>query len=511
MAKFWKLWTPRTNCKDLFNTYLENSTEYDKIGYNVGSTIMALLPSLLSFAPIVTARIGLLGHLSHSHGVIAAAFTFGLPVVQLEVIMARSVTSMKKLVSNIGVAKRFLGIVQDAVPTAGEAASPTNPSMPPMPVDSTPTDDLPATVNGGLLLAASSGSSTNSPEIVCPQQRGNLSTSCHNDSKSFNDIAEDALSSIRKTAFGCNRPSIRSVQVMMLLFNVIHLGLVFCLIVIVLHVDPSTLIWDCRDTGMLTVGLLLGVLCLLGPLRMRFERKGFGATDIIHISKASNTMGTTYWSRLRDPHPMIVILRPSPNGILNLNSQGLKGERDLRVVFLIGVSQLCWILFLSFFFSSLMGGTPSSSLLSVWGFVVAVAISRGLSILTIWLVVKYIGLQVIEYNDSLELDVMRVLIGALPEAHVEVRGNPNSSWEKCYLQGQFTGCGLDFKSSSILVSACEVIPMLSALAVVAVVYYETLQIEFVFLFSPPFALVCLAKRREKCIVLRNREAGTDKA
>ena len=462
------------------------------------STIIALLPSMLAFAPIVTARIGLLSNLSHCHGVIAAGFTFGLPVEQLEVITARSVTSVKHLLRNVGDAKRLLGT--EAVLAAKGPVSSTNPSVPPVLVDSI--SDLPATANAHSLLGATSISSTDSPEMFRTQQRVGLSNS---DPKLANDT-EDVLSAIKQTAFGCNRPSIRRVQAMMFLFTVGHSYLAGSLLAILLLVVRSSLIWDCRDAGWWTVGLLQGVFCLLGPLRMRFERKYFAATDIIHISKASNTMGTNYWSRLRDPHPMVVILRPSPTAFgLNANGQGSKG---LRVIYLIGVSQLFWILFLSFFFSSLVGASIFWSLVFVSTFVLTVAMSRGLSILTVWLVEKYIGLQVIEYDDSLELEVMRRLIGALPEALVEVKGNPNTFWEKCYLQGQsmgYGGGGLEVNTSSIFIPAREAIPMLFAVVTVIspLMSWGWLGLTF--------GLMCLVNRKEKCIVLCNRGADADQA
>ena len=89
VGQIWGMWGPELwDCEGFLNDLLDNSTELDKVGYSVGSTIIALLPSMLAFAPIVTARIGLLSNLSHCHGVIAAGFTFGLPVEQLEVITA---------------------------------------------------------------------------------------------------------------------------------------------------------------------------------------------------------------------------------------------------------------------------------------------------------------------------------------------------------------------------------------------------------------------------------------
>lgn len=52
IGQLWGMWGPETwDCKAFFNDLLDNSTEFDKVASNSGSTIMALLPSLLAFAP----------------------------------------------------------------------------------------------------------------------------------------------------------------------------------------------------------------------------------------------------------------------------------------------------------------------------------------------------------------------------------------------------------------------------------------------------------------------------
>ena len=71
-------------------------------------------------------------------------------------------------------------------------------------------------------------------------------------------------------------------------------------------------------------------------------------------------------------------------------------------------------------------------------FILAVAMSRGLSILTYWLVERYIGLKVIEYDNQQELRVMRRFIGALSGALVEIQdasgswvSSENAQWQEC--------------------------------------------------------------------------------
>ena len=63
---------------------MEETSEFNKWASSGASTIMALLPSLMAFAPAVTANLGFLCTLSTTQGLIAASLTFGLPVNQLD-------------------------------------------------------------------------------------------------------------------------------------------------------------------------------------------------------------------------------------------------------------------------------------------------------------------------------------------------------------------------------------------------------------------------------------------
>ena len=121
----WGMWGQEPwACEAQYNSQLENATEFDKAGSSSASTIMALLPALLAFAPIVTAKIGLLHNLSLSHGFIAAAFTFGLPVQQLEVMTTRSVTSVKRLLGNVEDDLSRCGTAGDSIPSTNQSVSP---------------------------------------------------------------------------------------------------------------------------------------------------------------------------------------------------------------------------------------------------------------------------------------------------------------------------------------------------------------------------------------------------
>ena len=420
MGPIWGMWGPKPwSCKDWYNEQLENATEADKAGSSAASTIMALLPTLLSFAPIITPRIGLLTALSFTHGFIAAAFTFGLPVRQLEIETETTPISFKRLLDN----------VKDVQSIAEDPISPTNPSAPSVPQpfnNSTSTNqpESPATGNpdtqdtsqaiGPTSLEAGSSSGDNRG---CGEEGGTR------ESVGRPLTVEDVLSSIKKKAF--NRNCMKRIQVLLLMYisTVIHFFLIWSLAVILLFVDPSNVIWLCPGNGVWTMGWLFGVFAIVGIFRSAFELHDYAITEVIYINKAksnqsdSATRWNRMWARMWVPPPTIVMLRVPPT-----NSSGSDKKQKPLGMWFFGILQLCWLMYLSFYFSSMLGGALFRTLLTVSAFIFVVAISRGLSILTNWLVVKHIGLTVIECDNREELRQWRRCISALSRALVEVRG-----------------------------------------------------------------------------------------
>ena len=110
--------------------------------------------------------------------------------------MARSVMSDERLLGNVGDSKTLLSIAQDALKTAGDPVSLTSPSMSPVP-------ERCRLYPYGWSVWHSAG-----PILVCYSQQAQAQA-----------------------------PTL--------------LRLFTLLLLIVLLVDPSTLIWDCRDAGWL--------------------------------------------------------------------------------------------------------------------------------------------------------------------------------------------------------------------------------------------------------------------
>ena len=336
----WGLWGPESwQCETLYNTMLEDTSEFNKGGSNSASTIVALLPSLIAFTPVVTANIGFLCHLSPSQGFIAAAFTFGLPVRQQDTWKLASIR------------------VKDLL------------------VDSQPRHDNVITVL-----------------------------------RPFTEMVDILLAPIKYTALRSRRP--RRILVRFLnffLYSVQGTLLVF-LLAYVPGIDTIFLIWLCPDWGSVVFGLWLGgTFTLVGWWRAKFERDSFGGDEVIYISKALST--SIYRQRFLGPHPMIVILRPSHNVLKNHQHNS----------YFIGMLQLFWLCFLSFLFSSTIGGTLFRTLIMVVAFISVVGISRGLSILAGWLAQKYLDLRVIEYDDLEEKRMVQRLLGGLTGVLVDIR------------------------------------------------------------------------------------------
>ena len=69
-------------CANSINIFLSDTSEFNKGGYAAGTTLMTLLPTLLSFAPLPTAKIRDSMYTSPWLALLTAGLTFGLPVTQ---------------------------------------------------------------------------------------------------------------------------------------------------------------------------------------------------------------------------------------------------------------------------------------------------------------------------------------------------------------------------------------------------------------------------------------------
>lgn len=87
-------------CEAKINKVLQDTSEYNKWGSTVATTIISLLPALLSFAPLPTANIRDLLYLSPTAACFTAAATLGLPVRTFSPLSKSRVISAKSLLSD---------------------------------------------------------------------------------------------------------------------------------------------------------------------------------------------------------------------------------------------------------------------------------------------------------------------------------------------------------------------------------------------------------------------------
>ena len=360
----WGLWgEKRWKCEDQYNQNLVETTEFNKWGSNAATTIIALLPTLMAFAPIITANIGFLCHLSTAQGFVAAAFTFGLPVSQLDT-WDKARIKVKELL-------------------------------------------------GGLPLCHENASNVLRP---------------------FSETVDILLPQIK-----AKRPRYIWVQVLRFVFGLIQAVLIWLLFFFVPEIDTFNLVWVCPELGSLVFSVWLGVtFIILGWLRARFERDSFEGGEVIYISPSSDY----YWRRFLDPHPMIVILRPSNDA----SEKEPCWTNYLYTKYFMGMFQLFWLCVLSFILSSTIGGTLFWTLIRVVVFITIVSMSRGFGILVCWLAQRYLDLRVIEYDNLKEKKMVQRLLGGMTDVLVDIRcvSYKKCTWQESvemYQRGYQLSCG----------------------------------------------------------------------
>lgn len=112
-------------CRRRFNMFLDGSSQYDQIGMSVSTTLMALVPTLLSFAPLPMAEIRSLLYFNTELALLTAAMTLGLYNKGTSTLKKRNLLTVKELVT------RRIDIGTLVRPSA-DAGTQGNISLPPM-------------------------------------------------------------------------------------------------------------------------------------------------------------------------------------------------------------------------------------------------------------------------------------------------------------------------------------------------------------------------------------------
>jgi hypothetical protein len=104
-------------CRRRINMFLDVSSQYDQIGMSVSTTLMALVPTLLSFAPLPMAEIRSLLYFNTELALLTAAMTLGLYNKGTSTMKKRNSLTVKDLVTpytEIGTFDRPSADVTDA-------------------------------------------------------------------------------------------------------------------------------------------------------------------------------------------------------------------------------------------------------------------------------------------------------------------------------------------------------------------------------------------------------------
>jgi len=121
------------------------------------------------------------------------------------------------------------------------------------------------------------------------------------------------------------------------------------------------------------------------------------------------------WKRLIKPHPMVLVIRPSPSSL----------QPNIIMGWLYSYFQVIFLGASSFLFGSIVMSTLFLTLIFVATFISAIALSRFLSIHTSAWMEKQLGLTIIEYETESECIAIWLVINSMPDCLVESK---NSSY-----------------------------------------------------------------------------------
>ncbi|KAF8462165.1 hypothetical protein BDZ91DRAFT_784608 [Kalaharituber pfeilii] len=421
-------------CEEGNNLYLEASTEYDKWASAAASTLMALIPTFLAFGPVKTSNIGLLMTLYAPLGCIAAAFTFGLPVTQT-LIAEQAKTVLK---------------AQDCLKASSYQPSAQRQS--------------PMAINDGVQSSEASLSSedvdTNLPrrQAVTEQVAGAMSPSLLDDGlvSTIHMHANELEILIGQKMDTKDRKSRFMVVVAKTLFLHLEILFIFLCISFPYLLDDHMFVWLCpRKSKLVLVFTITGALVLVGTIRALYERQALRAASISFItpmpkvlpypesqfkhvirlitefqkdsskwvsrlaswlvarlqpkgltsSTIDQRVGTLtkvilglirMWIELRKSPAIVILLLPSPD------PSPRRGWKFLLKSGCISYFQLCWLFFLSFLFSTILGNTIMYTVIFVVSLSTIVFFARFLSIAATQVLQHCFNLIIIYYDSKQE-------------------------------------------------------------------------------------------------------------
>ena len=255
-AGIWGLWDATTYpCRNLYNSYFEDSSEFDKAGSAAASTILALLPALLAFGPLKTANIGLLIQLtgSSSVGLMAAASAFGLQVEQLSTLPQKALVTVKDFFKHGLWAIEVYGSCGNSATTEARPRAQGS-------------DNINAV---GVVDEATGGGTRPDHNVISrelTQRLLALQTKARNPKR------------LRPKRWLINCIDVTALVVQASLVTIMSVVTVFV-------IDDINFIWLCPGGGILVFASWLVVsLLIVGFIRGRYESSSFKATSIFHLS-----------------------------------------------------------------------------------------------------------------------------------------------------------------------------------------------------------------------------------
>lgn len=311
-------------CRPEENRILNNTSEFDKVASAVASTIMFLVPALLSFAHLPTASIKNLLCFNTEAAFCTAAMTLGLQNQSLGTLRSTAVIEAKEFCKGMGLhvmyyiaLSGFCGIDTGCClerPPAPDSNLPGRVSNPSInspgygetsasgggltPPATTPNGGLPGTetllggsifVEGELNLGHSRASSSGGGSSVGPT-RPNVYDTYHR------------LGEFREKTLMERRPGKLSVTAVTTVFVLIQFGLFGVFVIWLPQIDDIKFIWICVGSVMFT--WWVGGAALLSGISRTFALSSFVVKDeVFHLSPMPRSIRTEFCECSVQPPP----------------------------------------------------------------------------------------------------------------------------------------------------------------------------------------------------------------
>ncbi|KAI5847654.1 hypothetical protein DFP73DRAFT_348265 [Morchella snyderi] len=435
VERIWGMSIGKSDCQGAYLEILQNSDEYDKAASSAATTVMTLVPAMLTFAAMPMASIRSLNFINTRLALFTSALTLGLTMTYKKTLMDEKILSVPDLCTPAQIEKYANpGEIKGEHELAKEI------------------EELGALYRGGVgnkkLCALASSTSENKRSIYI-----SLVITASNIAQIllFGTLVR-VLPQIENILFIWGCPETTAIIFNSWLSVTAVLSAIIRTIAVssftkhdeILHISPipdhPTENTDTRppspcqicsvmhvEVAPVKSSRMMRAVARVGETGRFFFRCRIPRLSFIKMNWLHRTIG-----RLGQPHPRIVVVRKAHQS----NRSG-----DIKTA-LDGMIQSASILALTFMFGSIWGGSLEWTVFFVAAFMCVMWISRTVSLVVGRFLETSTGITMITYKSVEEkAAIIRILTG-MPEAIIENKSNSSKYWHGHKLRNKCDNCKL---------------------------------------------------------------------